>query len=57
MKERALDDEELIKTGTLHLVDLAGSESVGRSGAQVAPRPCGQRRPSRHPASLLHTVP
>jgi len=33
MKEKTLDEEEIIKTGTLNLVDLAGSECVGRSGA------------------------
>jgi kinesin family protein 11 len=33
MKEKMLDEEEIIKTGTLNLVDLAGSECVGRSGA------------------------
>ena len=37
MKVRAVEEDELIRTGTLHLVDLAGSESVGRSGAQVPP--------------------
>ena len=30
MKEKTVDEEELIKTGTLNLVDLAGSECVGR---------------------------
>ena len=35
MKEKTVDEEELIKTGTLNLVDLAGSECVGRSGAMV----------------------
>ena len=35
MKEKTVDEEELIKTGTLNLVDLAGSECVGRSGAIV----------------------
>ncbi|EKX31906.1 hypothetical protein GUITHDRAFT_159015 [Guillardia theta CCMP2712] len=33
MKEKTLDEEEVIKTGQLNLVDLAGSECVGRSGA------------------------
>ena len=33
MKEKTLEEEEIIKTGTLNLVDLAGSECVGRSGA------------------------
>ena len=36
MKEKTVDEEELIKTGTLNLVDLAGSECVGRSGAMVS---------------------
>ncbi|KAJ1488419.1 P-loop containing nucleoside triphosphate hydrolase protein [Baffinella frigidus] len=34
MKEKMVDEEEIIKTGLLNLVDLAGSECVGRSGAQ-----------------------
>lgn len=33
MREKAVDSEELLKTGKLNLVDLAGSENIGRSGA------------------------
>ncbi|KAK7870939.1 hypothetical protein R5R35_012160 [Gryllus longicercus] len=33
IRENAIDDNELLRTGKLNLVDLAGSENIGRSGA------------------------